>query len=423
MPESSQPPVNGGDLTRGALHPLAGSRDSVPPAAPQTGLPAAEIDGGRERMRVLAVNLDVRKNPEIYNRLRDLSWQAARYRNLFIRALWCESKGLCVDPSKGPVPHDVTKWIRADEKNELGSEVTAAIESEAFSLWRKHAKRVFAGAALPESKPTAALMVRSRHNGKNPSGVRLTCDENDRYQIHLQLLGKQTGGECWITVPLDVGTAKDYQADMLDRMVEGEVEIKTASIKILPMRHEIVVRMSYPVTIGLPQFGNRKATLGPIKQGSRIWLRTECDTRDFSGKLYTLLKRKTDWDATRRRVMAQIGRRKGGARLKRQKLSQMTWQGWLDNYLHTWSREIIDWLKGQGVGNLSVIGLENVDWPAFKFRSMLQYKGELEGIAVTTEVDLAAPGTERAVKSEIQKRRRKATKAADALRELASQVG
>jgi hypothetical protein len=206
-------------------------------------------------------------------------------------------------------------------------------------------------------------------------------------------------------------------------MVTGEVSIRQANIVIKPMRHRIMLHLSYPVVIEFPVFGERKATLGPIGKNSSLWLRTEFEERNFSGRLTTLLKRKTDWDGIRRRVVAQIGRCKGGARAKRRKLAQLTWEGWLENWLHQWSREIIDWLKSQGIGNLSVIGLESADWPAFRFTKLLRDKGELAGITVHTEADLATPATARAVKTEIQRQRRRATKAGKALRELGYQIG
>jgi len=371
-------------------------------------------------MRVLAVKLDLRHDQSLFQRLKDLSWQAARYRNLFLRARWAEAKNLCVDPKKN-IPHDVTKWIRHDEKMELSGDAYSAAEREAETIWKRHAKRILAGSPLPEWKTTAALTVRG-HKKREESGVRLLVD-GDRYTVELRVQNDKCEGGSWLKIPLALGAAKDWQSELLDSMAEGEVSIRKAAIVIRPERRQVLLRLTYPLAIASPQFGQRKATIGPIGTNNRLWLRTEYESRDFTGRLVTLLKRKADWEGIRRRVLCQIGRRKGGAKRKRQLLSRLSWEGWLQNWLHQWSREIIDWLKTQGIGDLAVVGFESVDWPASRFTQLLRDKGDAAGIVVNTEADLATPATARAVKQEIHRRRRKATKAGAAIRELDHQYG
>jgi len=376
-------------------------------------------------MRILAVKLDFRDDWKLFDRLKELSWQAARYKNLFLRAKWAEAKNLKVDPKKD-IPHDVTKWIRHDEKMDLSGGVYAAAEKEVNTTWGKFAKRILAGAPLPEYRVNGALEIRGHFN-RNESSVRLSKD-GERYLTHLQLLseklpdGTKRPEGTWLEIPVALGTAKDYQAELIDRMVTGEVPIKWANISIKPERHQVILRLVYPLPIQVSEFGKRKATLGPIGANKRLWLRTEYESRDFTGRLHTLLERKDSWEDTRRRVLCQIGRRKGSARRKRNLLANMTWDGWLSNWLHTWSREIIDWLKTQGIGDLTIVGLEAADWPAYRFTQMLKDKGDLVGMIVHTEADLADPATERAVKREIQRKRRKATKAAKAIQELDHQM-
>src|SRR4051794_23740586 len=57
-------------------------------------LRAGAIDDAHQQQRVLAVKVEiVWKDPvskRLYQRLRDLSWAAARYRNGFIRRRWAE---------------------------------------------------------------------------------------------------------------------------------------------------------------------------------------------------------------------------------------------------------------------------------------------------------------------------------------------
>lgn len=398
---------------RGALH--AGNGEGVSSIlAPHTASEAV-ADGEHERMRVLAVKLDLKGDWALFQRLKDLSWQAARYRNLYLRALWAESKNLCVDPTKN-IPHDVTKWIRHDEKMELGSNAYAAAEREVLAIWRRHAKRILAGAPLPEWKTTAALTIRG-HKERKESGVRLT-KEGNHYVIELQAQAAKCEDGAWIKIPLACGAAKDWQAPLLDDMGAGKISIRKAAVVIKPERHQVIVRLAYPLAVQFNRFGERKATLGPIGANNRLWLRTEFESRDFTGRLGTLLKHKQDWDLIRRRVLCQIGRRKGSSRSKRHLLANLSWEGWLQNWLHQWSREIIDWLKSQGIGDLTVVGLESADWPAFRFTQMLKDKGDAATMKVHTEAELAEPSTERAVKREIDRKRKQARKTGAAIREL-----
>jgi hypothetical protein len=250
--------------------------------------------------------------------------------------------------------------------------------------------------------------------------VRLSV-EGEKFTAHLQVRSGKSEGGSWVEIPVATGTVKDYQAEMLQRMATGELPISKGTVILKPGKHEVILRLCYALSTPLPAFGNRVATLGPIDRG-RLFLRTECDTRDFSGRLNTLLERKDSWDLIRRRTMAQIGRSKGSARKKRKLLAHLSWEDWLGTFLHQWSREIITWLHGQGVARLTIVGLETADWPIFRFVSMLTYKGADVGIQIEREADLADASTERAVKGEIRKQRRKATKAGKAIRELTHQT-
>lgn len=396
--------------------------------APHTAIEAAD-NGEHAQQRVLAVKLDHRADPSLWNLLKELSWQAARYRNLFLRARWAEAKQLCVDPVK-QIPHDVTKWIRRDEKMDLSGAAYSAAEREVAAIWQRHGKRILAGGPLPEWKPTAALSIRG-HKRRAESGVRLSgggLEVDGKFVAHLQVRSEKTSdgnkreGGSWVQIPVASGTVKDYQAEMLHRMVTGEMPISKATVILKPGKYEVILRLCYALATPLPAFGNRMATLGPIDRG-RLFLRTECETRDFSGRLHTLLERKDSWDLIRRRVMAQIGRSKGSARKKREVLARLSWDDWLSTFLHQWSKEIVTWLHGQGIARLTVVGLEAADWPVFRFVSLLTYKSGDVGIQVTREAELADPATERAVKGEIRKQRRKSTKAGKAIRELTHQMG
>lgn len=154
-----------------------------------------------------------------------------------------------------------------------------------------------------------------------------------------------------------------------------------------------------------------------------MFLRTDLQTRDYSHEFSVMMRRKDEWDLIRRRCMAQAGRRKGHARRKRIMLSRMTWDTWLDNHLHTWTADIIDWCETQGVGSINVVGLETLDWPAFKFKQRLAYKAAECGIAITEDLIDESAGTERAARGEIRKRVKEEKRRRDAIRELADQLG
>jgi hypothetical protein len=391
--------------------------------SPHTASGAGD-EGEHVRQRVLAIKLNC--DDDTYRLVKELGWQAARYRNLFLRARWAEAKQLCVDPVKA-VPHDVTKHIRATEKMDLGWCVSSACERESQVAWQCHCRRILAGGPLPESSPNAALTIRGDKR-RMESGVQLVETEPDRFVARLRVLserladGAMRAEGCWIEVPVALGTAKDWQIDLIRRMSAGEVPILKGALVIKPFRHQVILQLCYPVTIALPRFGNRCATLGPVGQGGRLFLRTECETRDYSGRLHAILDRKEHWGGIRRRVMAQIGRHKGASRTKREVLARMTWADWLKTELHQWTCEIAKWLDSQGIAKLTVMGLGNADWSIFEFTRMLTYKCEALGITLTSEADLADVGTERSVKQEIQRERRKTTKRAGALRTLTASV-
>lgn len=395
---------------RGAF-PLTGEPGSSAAGAPHSA-DASHSPVPHTVTRTLAVKLAL--DDATYARLRTLSWQAARYGNLALRALWAEGARLRVDPEAGD-PHDVSKWIRRDEKRELSTAVYAAIEREAFALWRRHARRIQAGAPLPAFQVGKALSIRR-------DGVRLIQDAAGHFTALLTVQAKTCPGGARLACPIAPGTVKDHQAPLLRAMVAREIPITKATLILKPGRHQVLVRLAYPRTTLLAPAGSRTATLGPI-DGHRLMLRTETRTRDYSGRLHTVLTRKDQWDKVRRRASLQIGRSRGAARTKRQVLARLSWDDWLTTFLHTWSREILTWLAGQGVATLTLVGLERADWPAARFTQMLTSKGEELGITVSTEADLADETTSRMVTGELRRRRRRTTKVAQALRTLTNTQG
>ena len=89
-----------------------------------------EITG---RQRTLAVKAEINwkdeESKKLYERLRTLGWQAARYRNLFVQKMFAEKMGWRRDPAAAD-PHDLTKQARAQEKGELSGSAYSAAERE-----------------------------------------------------------------------------------------------------------------------------------------------------------------------------------------------------------------------------------------------------------------------------------------------------
>lgn len=375
--------------------------------------------------RVLAVKLDLRlsdaQDKLLWKRLQELSWQAMRYGNLFLRARLNEALGLRLDPSKGD-PHDVTKHVRANEKMELSGAVYAAVEREAQGICTRHLKRVLAGAPLPEFREGKSLSIRGHAVSLSESGVRIVF-EHDRFYALLSLQSKDCEGGCWFKLPIAKNTATDeYQAPRLHQMAAWATPITRATVHLQKEKGRAILRLTYATEMELPVYGERVATFGPIGREGQLFLRTETETRDYSANLYRLGSMKRDWDKIRRRAMRQIGRRRGHARRKREVLSRLSWDQWLDTHIHQWTRDMIGWLKTQGVGQLTIAPLVGADWPAFSFVQQLKYKGQDAGILVVEETDAMDAATKRAMKREAQRERKKSRKFNESVAEIVNQI-
>lgn len=374
-----------------------------------------------ERQRVLRVKIDIDwKDPAskaLYQAVRDLSWAAAKYRNDFIRRRWAEICGFRVDPAAGDKA-DITKQARALNTT-LSGAVYSACEREVQGAWQRLGGRILAGSPLPEWKPTAALSIRG-HKLKKDSGIRLEI-ENGQFVAHVSVRSKKHPDGCWMRLPIAKHTRRDeFQGELLTSMVSWETPIAKAALQVKP--HALFLWLTYKKDFLLPPMGNRVATLGPLMDDGRLRLRTETQTKDFSSVIEDIHRKKDNWEGIRRRALAQIGWRKGHARQKRKLLARHSWEDWLTTRLHTWSREMIDWLATQGVGTLHVESIENGDWPAARLMQLLTYKGADVGITVAAGADIATASGERAAKAEISKVSKRAVRRARAERELTHQL-
>jgi hypothetical protein len=386
----------------------------------------------RTAIRVLALKVDldwrVEASKQLYSRLRDLSWQAAHYRNSMIRRKWAEAMGYRVDPEAGD-KHDITKQGRKRDKGELSGDAYSAAEQEVAGAWNRDAKRILAGQPLPEWKPTAALSVSGKEKRKD-SGIAVTATDSGGYVLRLRAQSQNCEDGSWLTLPIAWRPGQDeYQGDLLRKMASWEIPVKKATVQMKP--HKIIVRLTYKVEApDLPAMGERVAVLGPVERDGRLMLRTETQERDYTSKLAVVTKRKDDWDLIRRRIMRQIGRRKHHARIKRTALARRfcmrdgpvaSFEAWCYSYLHQWTRDVVDWCQSQGVGAIQVAPIATGDWPADRFTFLLKYKAEDAGMRLIEGAGLDAAG-ERAANALLRKEQAKVSRSRQAVRELRNQL-
>jgi hypothetical protein len=396
---------------------------SYPPHVVAAEKPS-DAPGGATRtvQRVLALRAALDwSNPEhreLYRELRDLGWQAAHYRNMMLRAKWAQAYGWAApsapDDKAGP-----SKDVRKREKGELSGDAYSAAEMEVQAVWSREAKRILAGAPLPEWRPDAALSVTGKER-QSDSGVQLV-KRDGQYVVRLRVRSNKHPSGCWVEIPIKRGTARDeWQGPILEKMLTWEIPMKKATVHV--ESRGITVRITYPLTVpALPPPGQRHAVVA-VTDDERFLIRTETQTRDDTRRYHHLLRRQDDWDLIRRRCMAQIGRCKGHARRKRQAIARLGWHDWLHDYLHRWTADLVEWCKSQLVGTIEIMDFRAKAWPAAKFREMLSYKAEVYGITVADGSALTAQPTARTVEAELRRRSARAKRRRDALREITYQL-
>lgn len=406
------------------LEPASAGRGGSHPPCAVAASDLIEPDLNKESRQQRTVSIPIAVNwrddadRALVKRLRDLSWQAARYRNQMLRTRWAQAMGWRVAGSDDK--NAASKQIRRAYKEELSGDAYSCAEQEVQALWTRHAKTVIAGAPLPECRTDASLSVSGKEKAAD-SGIRIERD-GEWFVLALRAQAHTCEGGSWLRLRIAKGTRRDeFLGPLLQKFATWQTPVKKATVRIRP--REIEVRLSYPITIPLASFGDRMATLGPLGKDGRFLLRTDLQTRDYTHEFAVMMRRKDDWDLIRRRCMMQAGRRKGHARRKRIVLAREdSFDSWLNNHLHTWSADIVNWCDSQGVGTINVVGLETLDWQAFKFNERLKYKAAELGIAIIEdEVDSSA-GTERAIKGELRKRAKEQKRRRDAVRELADQL-
>lgn len=433
-------------VNRGGSHP--------PHSAEQGRSPKGSGGSGRRKKEYFGSRvLTIRLNPdkETWRLLRQRASEAQSYINKHIQARVAVALGWRVPEErestrtvhrgkrKGEtVGNTLIEDTRARERGMLSSNVYVGCEALADGLLKRKVngvstmKAVMAGAAMPQARQNDSLCI-ATISGR--AGVEFRDDGRGGLLARLHVSAKEHGG--WLTMPVMVQTKVDaYRWPLLLEMASGKVGITNARVIFRPMSGKTLLRLSYdvgpdgsPLRVGepvrpAPSPGEHAATLSQLENG-RILLRSERATKDFTDQLIALRQRKADWDKRRREIMATTGNGNPGTgrhgRRKRKKLlARENFDDWQSTYLHTWSRRIVQWCASQGVGHLTVL-LTGGDWNASGLIEKLRYKAQECGIELK-QADLADESTERAAQGQLRKRRRRAQKLGDALREVSHQL-
>ena len=438
QPVSGEPsPKNDrGDLHRGDM----GRRES---SSPQTLVGTGSAEARCITVhRVLRLKLENQKK-EIWKLLRAVAAECASYANHVLDAAWMHARGYR-PPEDGTNP---SRDIRARFAGRLSGSVYSAMERKAQAAWKKAARRSLTGwQGLPIFEANRSIAVRW-------DGVKVERLGDNRYALRVTLLKKGEGtpeDHRKVLLPIVKNTARErYQKEMIERFVSGEVKVDHLELVFSPKRGRVMAHLSYKWNLLLPPMGDRVATFGPIDPDrDRVTLRADgmltrdghAQPLDFTGQLQHVRRMKDQYEQRARRMRWKVGRSRRKARTLRRKLTQREraretrlkdleaggFTGWCKRYCDAWSRKIIDWCGGAGVGKLVVLPIGDGDWPAYQFVNMLKYKGKEVGIEVVEqskeEADLAKDSTYRALSGEIKKQQRGAAKARKAFRTLQSEL-
>jgi hypothetical protein len=351
--------------------------------------------------------------------LRRRASEAMAYRNRYARALWAKAQGLQVDPAHAGDVQDVEKHIRRYEHGDISAGIYVECEAEVKKDWARDGRKVLAGAPLPQYRQKDSLAFHG-HKRQAESQIQIiTTDQG--YAVRLHVSARHVEGEHWLTIPVARRTQHDeYRVPLLEQMCTWQIPIKKATVIFKVAAGKTLLRLTYPVTRALPPVGERHATLSQLQDG-RVLLRTETAVQDYTSRLVHLTRLKDQWDAITRRWRAQIGRRRGHARLARRKNASLHADDQRHTLLHQWSREMVTWLITQGVGTLTIVGLVGGDWAASQLQALLAYKCAEAGIQLVAPT-LDDPTVERTAEAAVKKERRRVTKLKTAVREVHHQL-
>lgn len=384
--------------------------------------PHTAVVGSSERSVVTVpriITYRLMPTDEQWRLLRLRASQAASYANKHMQAKLAESLGW--RPPDGARKDSVTKMRRAEERGDISANVYSACEGMVKMCWQRDARKVMAGAAMPQWKQADSLGIATITGA---AGVKVAPAGFDRYTASLHV-SAATAPPGWIDVPFSARTARDeYRWPILQEIAEGQTPILHARIVFKLHAGKTLLQLTVPRQKEVVPAGDRVATLSQLDDG-RVLLRCErltgLETYDLTNRLHALRELKDHWDAIGRRWRTQIGRRRGSAREKRRQNAAFRFQDRQSTALHQWSADIVRWCVAQGVGHLEIAGLVGGDWAAHELKSKLAYKCAEAGIELR-EPDLKTTTTADAADKSVKKKERKARKTREALRELETTI-
>lgn len=408
------PSLAGGNGRGGSQPPHTASQAEPDPCAARDSL-GDTIGRPATTSRVLTLRIE--PDDATWKLLRKRAQEAANYRNKWAQAHLAQA--LKWTPPEDAPKDSLTKLVRADARGDLSSAVYSACETEVKKDWERAKKRIMAGAPLPQYR-TADSLAFATITGR--PGVRIVEQSDDGYVAEMMANANSVEGGCWITAPISRRTKKDeFRLPMLRRFASGELDIKAARVIFKLRSGKTLLQLTYAIEVPKVPMGERHATLAQLGDG-RVLLRCGEQRIDYTSRVHHLVEMAAKDDEIRRRWYAQIGWRRGSARLKRIKNLRMRPDDRRRTYLHQWSHAMVDWIVGQGAGTMSFAEVVGGSWPAAELKEMLKYKCEERGIEMV-EPTFDQPETEKAAKATLRRRAHKARKTAQAVRQISTTLG
>lgn len=389
---------------------------------------SAPIESIKKSVRVLTLRIDPTHDTWLLllQRLREY----ANYANLHMQGRLADARGWKVPPSQADTvtaKKGVAAAVMRKQTGVLSSNCYCAAENEVKKDWTRQAKEILAGAPLPQYRERDSLGI-ATISGR--PGVVLTENPDGSLMAAMQVSSKDCEGGTKVYAPVSKRSAQDARRwpKALD-IARGVIPVLDAKVSFKRRRGLVLLRLAYPLDLRLHSIGSRVATIGVIgleiegqsEKLSRLLVRSEVGAPlDVTGELQQYLAWKQNFDAMRRRIAMQIGRRRGGSRAKRRKIASFGFEDRTNTHFQQLASKVLRWCAAQGVGELRVLDLGGGDWPAHKFKFYLGNRGENDGILVT-EVkpeSSVAVSTEKSVAREQHRRINRRKKLGDAVREI-----
>ena len=355
--------------------------------------------------RTLRVQLDKdHLSDDAWALLRQLSCEAARFCNAVISDQWANAMGYA-PTEQGSV------FTR--EAGRLSADVRLMLNGEAFAAWKRHGKRILAGAQRgPLFGADRALVCRAGQmdRGRHRRNAWISR-AGERYDLTLRLLGEKHGPRSTFRLwwkPQSDG----YVSPILEGLASGDRRLLKVSLVFERPGRKVFALLAYESEIDVRPAGQRHATLGPLEKDGTLWLRMDgADGRpsnvNYTAKVHRLAHMKEHFAGIHKRLTRRMRRSGPGWRQEHRRalVKAGSFGEWAKGPLHQLSADVIQSCKKAGVGFLSIAPLTGHDLPMYSLITMLEYKATESGIQIT-QLDLADKPTERAAKRPVEKKKR-----------------